>query len=363
MKNCYSILNVEKNATTEEISKAYLSLALTCHPDKAPDNLSEEQKKQFEDNWHKIKNAYEILSDPIKRGTYDSVSNSGYNELANNPDRQYVTKQMPHEFCDDNNKFNKKKFNEVFNQSRTDNTVDIDDTLQKMKTHEIQDAIAKREQDNYVIKKQTKLINDISRFNFLFEKIKNNEGGASTDLAEYIPDNTFSYKNTLVDCNEELTNGFVFNNTSMEDLIEGNIYDNIDNIEVTENDIINHEKQKADQMRKLSSLEIQRLLDQRMEETKILTHLSHDDYIIEQTEVEREFKDVFIPVEVEELESKTSKETRNKKKLVFDNNMSFEEKKKMLISRINDIKNKTPPVSPLILNSPKYKSEEGHIEG
>ena len=63
MSEYYKILNVEKNATQEEIKKAYRKLALKYHPDKSKDNG---------DHFKKINEAYSVLSDPSKRKNYDT---------------------------------------------------------------------------------------------------------------------------------------------------------------------------------------------------------------------------------------------------------------------------------------------------
>jgi len=65
-KDYYKILEVEKNATEEDIKKAYRKLALKWHPDKNPNNL-EEAKKKFQE----IAEAYSVLSDKKKRQQYD----------------------------------------------------------------------------------------------------------------------------------------------------------------------------------------------------------------------------------------------------------------------------------------------------
>jgi len=65
-KNYYDILGVKKDATEQEIRKAYKKLAIKWHPDKNPDNREQAQKK-----FQEIAEAYAVLSDPKKRQEYD----------------------------------------------------------------------------------------------------------------------------------------------------------------------------------------------------------------------------------------------------------------------------------------------------
>src|SRR5690554_4869128 len=66
-KDYYKILGVDKNATTEEIKKAYRKLALKYHPDRNPnDKIAEEKFKE-------VTEAHEVLSDPEKRKKYDAL--------------------------------------------------------------------------------------------------------------------------------------------------------------------------------------------------------------------------------------------------------------------------------------------------
>ncbi|AYV77068.1 MAG: DnaJ domain protein [Barrevirus sp.] len=69
----YSILGVNKDATENEIRKAYYKLAKEAHPDKAPEADKEEYTKRFE----KIGEAYEVLSDADKREVYDQIGKEG----------------------------------------------------------------------------------------------------------------------------------------------------------------------------------------------------------------------------------------------------------------------------------------------
>jgi len=63
----YEVLGVTKIASSEEIKKAYKKLALKWHPDRNPENQTEATEK-----FKLIAEAYEILSDPVKRREYDS---------------------------------------------------------------------------------------------------------------------------------------------------------------------------------------------------------------------------------------------------------------------------------------------------
>ena len=70
-KDYYKILGVEKNASADDIKKAYRKFAMKYHPDRNPGN------KEAEEMFKKGSEAYEVLSDPDKRAQYDRFGAEG----------------------------------------------------------------------------------------------------------------------------------------------------------------------------------------------------------------------------------------------------------------------------------------------
>ncbi|MGC8574348.1 MAG: DnaJ C-terminal domain-containing protein [Thermoplasmata archaeon] len=73
-KDYYKILGVSKSASKDDIKKAYRELAKKYHPDLNPDN-----KKEAEEKFKEISEAYEVLMDDEKRQRYDQYGEEGVN--------------------------------------------------------------------------------------------------------------------------------------------------------------------------------------------------------------------------------------------------------------------------------------------
>lgn len=67
----YELLGVPRNASDADIKKSFRRLAMKYHPDRNKDNPEAEEK------FKKIKEAYEVLSDPKKRSAYDQFGHAG----------------------------------------------------------------------------------------------------------------------------------------------------------------------------------------------------------------------------------------------------------------------------------------------
>jgi molecular chaperone DnaJ len=86
-KDYYKILGVERNATKEDIKKAYRKLAVQYHPDKNPGNKESEAKFQ------ELAEAYGTLSDDQKKSKYDTggsfFQSAGFNPFGNYPQSDF----------------------------------------------------------------------------------------------------------------------------------------------------------------------------------------------------------------------------------------------------------------------------------
>ncbi len=113
MSNYYEILGVEKNASADEIKKAYRNLAFKYHPDRNPgDKAAEEKFKQ-------ITAAYDVLGDEAKRRNYDLGGYETNNYSSAN--QQYQQRQYQYTY---NNPFGDENYWEWFSGARRANQND-----------------------------------------------------------------------------------------------------------------------------------------------------------------------------------------------------------------------------------------------
>ena len=70
-RDYYEVLGVSRDASAEDIKKAYRKLALKYHPDRNPDD------KVAEEKFKEAAEAYDVLSDPDKKAKYDQFGFAG----------------------------------------------------------------------------------------------------------------------------------------------------------------------------------------------------------------------------------------------------------------------------------------------
>lgn len=82
-KTLYELLEIQENATQDEIRKAFRQLAIKYHPDKNLDNQSAAEEK-----FKEIHAAYQILSDTEKKAKYDQILKNNRNNEQRKKDEQ-----------------------------------------------------------------------------------------------------------------------------------------------------------------------------------------------------------------------------------------------------------------------------------
>lgn len=105
VRDYYDILGVPKNASEEQIKKAYRELALKFHPDRNKEKSAEEKFKS-------INEAYSVLGEPEKRKQYDAYGSAGFGQgYSEQSTRGFSQEEM---FRDIFNNFG--SFEEMFSQ-------------------------------------------------------------------------------------------------------------------------------------------------------------------------------------------------------------------------------------------------------
>ena len=73
-RDYYDVIGVQRNASADEIKKAYRKLAMKVHPDRNPDDAEAEAK------FKEAAEAYDVLGDEEKRGQYDQFGHAAFNQ-------------------------------------------------------------------------------------------------------------------------------------------------------------------------------------------------------------------------------------------------------------------------------------------
>lgn len=88
-KDYYSVLGVDRHATSDEIKKQYRKLAGKYHPDKFPGTNDSKEKADAEKRFKEINEANTVLSDPEKKANYDMYG-SAEPRVSNDPHHGYT---------------------------------------------------------------------------------------------------------------------------------------------------------------------------------------------------------------------------------------------------------------------------------
>lgn len=169
MKDFYYILGIPKNATNDEVKKAYRKLSMKFHPDK------NQGDPFFEDRFKAILEAYEVLSDSTKRNAYNAEFNSYFSGKSNHQYANYA-EQIKREYQEQlkkiKNEFEKKDREFKYKEKK------LLDKLNELKKEQQRQAGAHQEvnyKQQIIEQLKRDLENERSELNALKSKIRFSE--------------------------------------------------------------------------------------------------------------------------------------------------------------------------------------------
>ncbi|KIJ62020.1 hypothetical protein HYDPIDRAFT_95332 [Hydnomerulius pinastri MD-312] len=90
----YDVLGIPKDATTDDVRKAYKTKALETHPDKLELTASDRERRAAEGKFRNVCDAFQVLSDPTKRKAYDDrIQRAQMNKKAWDDEREKRTRE------------------------------------------------------------------------------------------------------------------------------------------------------------------------------------------------------------------------------------------------------------------------------
>lgn len=307
----FDLLEVDRDATKEDVQKAFMLKASVWHPDKAENDKDREHYTKI---YQDLQAAYKILSNDNSRKQYiDSQQTTDMEFLRAERDVGYgVTDQ----FRTDTGKFDKDAFQAAFEQTRDQKEMEALEKLEsKYKTNEVvtdgdlQSMIARRDADLLAIKEETEQVFeagpdfDSDTFNRAFDFMKERSPGKGVQLYEGDPMAMFS-GGGLEECDPmsgiNFRNGTDFTGQNMDNMVLGQSI----NPGASDLDLSSlRTGGQYGQEEKLTNDEIQRRMAQAQADRENLATMDRSQFICEPSEIETLYSDLFRPMEVEGLEA------------------------------------------------------------
>lgn len=328
----FDLLGVDQNATKDEVQKAFMLKATVWHPDKA---CNDEDREHYTKVYQDLQVAYKILSNDHSRKQYaDAQQTTDMEFKFANREVGYDTTTQ---FRKDDGTFDMVAFQQTFDQSRDQKEQSALDALNhgindkvKVNDKDLSLFMARREAETDNIVTETFQVfsgtgNDFDSgtFNRAFDMLKEQSPMGGMQLYEGDPMSMFS-NGGLEECDQmsgiNLNNGLEFaTGRNIDNLIVGQ--------SINPNKPIDLKALQTDetygQERKLTNKEIEDKLSSIQSDRNILATMDSSEFIVEPSEIELLYSDLFAPSNIEGLApapvqepSKIRKKIEQKQKLV-----------------------------------------------
>jgi curved DNA-binding protein CbpA len=307
-KDYYDLLNVDKEATLDQIKKAFMKKALMWHPDKAS---TDQQKEAFSKVYEELQKAYKILSNEDSRRQYNDSQQATNIDLAKaERDLSYIRSTEYTKITPEGVKFDLDSFIKDFesvkhekedisltnslgwsiSQTRPDGSTLLYCPSKEITRLDYESYLKQREEDDnrppvnlkeLLVKQEQGTFNN-NVFNNLFDKLKKANPSTSLELYQGDP--------LAADFGQGYDNGNLDNLTgtfNMQDILSG--------LDTT---ILNQETQES----KIDTREAQQRVLDIQKERECLSDPRNFQFEVVPSEMEKMYPSLFSPMRMEELE-------------------------------------------------------------
>ena len=296
MSDLFKVLGVERDCTTQDVRKAFMTQALKWHPDRAPEDEKEEYTKQYE----LLQEAYKTLSNDEVRNQYTDAIGNTHSDLKNVKRDAGYSKTT--QFCKIDESGKKVFDNAAFMAGFVDKTQDAVDTVTTLHTEKNVtkcdfDAFMQRRNNEMQSISKAKMNTDLhddpskfsNAFNAAFERMKKQREEAM-GIQEYVyPDASNNLDLTELGSQDALlTSGDML---PTDQLISG-MFDNPVSIDLT---VSENNEPYVEPV--LSDKDIQKRMANAMADRDRLLTLNSSEYQVEATEIEKRYSSLYKPNE------------------------------------------------------------------
>ncbi len=312
----FTLLGVDKDATKDQVQKAFMAKALLYHPDKA----SEENMGKYAAIYQDLKEAYRILSNDNSRKQYlDSQQTTHMDFKKEARDLGYGYSDKFTKVTEDGVKFDNTAFMQNFNQTRDAQEAATLRKLQaqtapaekKVTTSDYERLMEKRRQEMATLDAQTAQFLpgtgasfDTDTFNRAFDVMKKKHPGNEMQDYSGVPMGLYSTGGLVEDDtfgNLTMQHGFGFGGVGMDNLVQGGV---VDKSSMGDLDLEGlRSGGRYGQENKLTHEDMQERIAQAALDRKRLSNMKKDQFTVEPSEIEKMYSDLFAPSEVEGLDA------------------------------------------------------------
>ena len=305
----FELLDVDRDATKEQIQKAFMTKASIWHPDKA----EEKDRDHYTNVYADLQTAYKILSDDNTRKQYsDSQQTTDLEFKFADRNVGYSTSSK---FRNIDGTFNSEEFNNAY--TRTDTDQKEYENLQskygqscRLNNHELMDFLNRRDQQMESLKQEDFFASKGSfnndNFNKVFDFMKDKQPG--NGLQAYEGDPMGLSSTGLAEINDTMSSidlkGISFAGAGIDNIVTSQCINPSSDF----SEQINSHLQEISDIQygaetPLTNKELKTRIDEINKQRENLSSMKQNDFIVEPSEIEKMYPGLYAPLELEGIES------------------------------------------------------------